>query len=89
MTDKKSMKLDILNNDVVQADTACAMPVEQVNEDGSFKCPKCNAIISPDDETEDAYKILETKMVEDEIAEIIIECRACGTIITLAGSQLQ
>jgi predicted RNA-binding Zn-ribbon protein involved in translation (DUF1610 family) len=86
---KKGEKTDMVNNEVINATAACTIPLEQVDENGSFKCPKCSTTISPDDETDDAYEIIETKMVDDEISELIIECGTCGTIITLTGSELQ
>ena len=55
--------------------------------DGSFKCPQCGLSISPDDETEDNYQILDTKVVNDELAELLIACGKCGCTITLTGLQ--
>ncbi len=84
---KKGAKTEMMNNEVMNANTIYTMPLEQIDEDGSFKCPKCSTTISPDDETDDAYEILETKMVNDEISELIIECGTCSTIITLTGPE--
>ena len=53
--------------------------------DGSFQCPKCGKSISPDDEPEDNYDILETKCVNNELAELVISCARCGTTIKLTG----
>jgi len=58
-----------------------------VENDGSFPCPECGTIISPDDETEDVYEILDTKVVGDELAELVISCGKCRTIIKLTGFQ--
>jgi predicted RNA-binding Zn-ribbon protein involved in translation (DUF1610 family) len=43
----------------------------KIDGDGAFPCPKCGAIISPDDETEEVYQILETKVKGDELAELV------------------
>ena len=43
-----------------------------IEEDGSFQCPKCGMSISPEDESEENYKILDTKVVNEELAELII-----------------
>ncbi len=43
-----------------------------VEGDGSFQCPKCGLSISPDDESEENYQILDTKVVNDELAELVI-----------------
>ena len=55
--------------------------------DGTFPCPKCGRAISPDDETEENYKILDTKVVNDELAELIISCGKCKSTIKLTGFQ--
>jgi len=58
-----------------------------IEGDGSFQCPKCGVPISPEDETEENYKILETKVVDDELAELVISCGKCEAIIKLTGFQ--
>jgi predicted RNA-binding Zn-ribbon protein involved in translation (DUF1610 family) len=58
-----------------------------VEGDGSFKCPKCGLSISPDDESEENYQILDTKVVNDELSELIVSCAKCGSIIKLTGFQ--
>ena len=55
--------------------------------DGSFPCPKCGTSISPDDETEENYQIMDTKVVNDELTELVIACGKCGCIIKLTGFQ--
>ena len=58
-----------------------------IEGDGSFECPKCNASISPDDESEENYEILDTKVVNDELAELIISCAKCRSTIKVTGFQ--
>ncbi len=58
-----------------------------IEGDGSFQCPKCGKSISPDDESEDNYQILDTKVVNDELAELVISCAKCGSTIKLTGFQ--
>jgi len=55
--------------------------------DGSFPCPKCGMPISPEDDTEENYKVINTKVVNDELAELIISCGKCGSTIKLTGFQ--
>lgn len=55
--------------------------------DGSFLCPKCGKSISPDDESEENYQILDTKVVNDELVELVISCANCGSTIVLTGFQ--
>ena len=57
----------------------------KIEGDGSFPCPKCGALISPDDETETVYTILETRMRGEELKELIIQCNVCGSKIRLTG----
>ena len=59
----------------------------QIEGDGSFPCPKCGTVISPEDETEEVYKIADTKIVNDELVELVIMCGKCGTKIKLTGFQ--
>ncbi len=58
-----------------------------VDSDGSFHCPKCGTSISPDDETEENYKILDTVVSNNELSELVIACGKCGCKITLTGFQ--
>jgi predicted RNA-binding Zn-ribbon protein involved in translation (DUF1610 family) len=58
-----------------------------VEGDGLFQCPKCGLSISPDDESEENYQILDTKVVNDELAELVISCAKCGSTIKLTGFQ--
>ncbi|MBS7615805.1 hypothetical protein KEJ45_01220 [Candidatus Bathyarchaeota archaeon] len=57
----------------------------KIDGDGAFPCPKCGVIISPDDETEEVYQIIETKVKGDDLAELMILCNKCGSTIKLTG----
>jgi hypothetical protein len=59
----------------------------EIEGDGSFPCPKCATVISPEDETEEVYKIVDTKIVNDELVELVITCGNCGSNIKLTGFQ--
>jgi predicted RNA-binding Zn-ribbon protein involved in translation (DUF1610 family) len=59
----------------------------QIDGDGSFPCPKCGTVISPEDETEQVYKIVDTKVVNDELVELVINCSECRSNIKLTGFQ--
>jgi len=58
-----------------------------IEGEGAFPCPKCGTTISPDDETEISYKIVDTKIVDDELAELVIACGKCRSIIRITGFQ--
>ena len=57
----------------------------KIDGDGAFPCPKCGTIISPDDESEENYQIVNTKVKNDELAELVVICKKCGITIKLVG----
>ena len=57
----------------------------KIDGDGSFPCPKCGTMISPEDETEQLYKIINTKVLNDQLVELVIECSNCKANISLTG----
>jgi predicted RNA-binding Zn-ribbon protein involved in translation (DUF1610 family) len=59
--------------------------ITQIEGEGDFPCPKCGVTISPDDETETVYKIIDTKVKNQDLEEIIIQCNKCGIKIHLVG----
>ncbi|MCD6446441.1 hypothetical protein J7L49_06635 [Candidatus Bathyarchaeota archaeon] len=74
---KKTMK--------VKKSLVYTVDLTKIDGDGSFPCPNCGTIISPDDETEEVYSILETKVKNDKLAELILKCNKCGSKIRLIG----
>ncbi len=52
---------------------------------GEFPCRNCGVIISPEDETEDVYCILDVKVKDETLEEIVIHCNKCGSRIHLVG----
>jgi predicted RNA-binding Zn-ribbon protein involved in translation (DUF1610 family) len=67
--------------------SAFKIDLASVEGDGSFQCPKCGLSISPDDESEENYEILDTKVINDELSELVISCGKCGSKIKLTGFQ--
>jgi len=59
--------------------------ITQIEGDGDFPCPKCGSVISPDDETETVYKIIDTKVKKQNLEELVILCNKCGSKIRLVG----
>jgi len=51
---------------------------------GTFPCPKCGAVISPADESQNIYSILEIKLKGHSLEKLIIQCK-CGSEIHLVG----
>ena len=57
----------------------------KIQGEGDFPCPNCGVIISPEDETEDVYRILETKVKGESLEELVIQCNKCGSRIRMVG----
>jgi predicted RNA-binding Zn-ribbon protein involved in translation (DUF1610 family) len=57
----------------------------KIDGDGTFQCPRCGTVISPDDESEDTYQIVNTRVKGDELAELVLTCKKCGANIKLTG----
>lgn len=53
--------------------------------EGEFPCPGCGIVISPEDETEDVYTIVSTKVKGDDLEELVIQCNRCKCKIRLVG----
>ena len=68
---------------------ACTIDLTRIDGDGAFPCPKCGTVISPDDETDQTYQIVETKVSNDQLTELILTCNKCGTTIKLTGFMSQ
>ena len=79
---KNMMKKSMSNKSVIYT-----VDLTQIDGDGSFPCPKCGTVISPEDETEEIYKIVDTKIVNDELVELVIMCGACRSNMKLTGFQ--
>jgi predicted nucleic-acid-binding Zn-ribbon protein len=62
-----------------------SIDLTKIDGDGSFPCPKCGNVISPEDESEETYKIASTKVVNDQLVELVVECSNCRTVIRLTG----
>jgi hypothetical protein len=58
--------------------------LNRIEGDGAFPCPKCGAVISPADESQSIYSIVETKLKGKTLEKLIIHCK-CGSEIHLVG----
>jgi len=56
----------------------------KTDRQGTFQCPKCGAIISPDDTSQNVYSILETQLRNRSLEKLILQCK-CGSHIHLVG----
>jgi predicted RNA-binding Zn-ribbon protein involved in translation (DUF1610 family) len=73
----------------VKKSMAYEIDLTKIDGDGAFPCPKCGTVISPDDESEETYHIVDTKVKNDELAELLITCKKCRTTIKLVGFMSQ
>ncbi len=69
----------------MQENKAFSVDLTKIEGDGSFPCPKCGSVISPEDETEKTYKIVNTKVFNDQLIELVVECSHCRSMIRLTG----
>ena len=60
------------------------MPSSQIidlkaaDDEGNFPCPTCGNVISPDDETEKVYSVLDTTLDDDgNLEQMVIRCNKC------------
>ena len=60
----------------------------KIRGNGDLHCPKCGTTISPDDETEDNYCILDTTLKDNNLDEVTIQCKKCLSKIRLTGFSL-
>ena len=57
----------------------------ELQGEGDFPCPSCGVVISPEDETEDIYRIVNTKVHGENLEELVIQCNHCKSKIRLVG----
>ena len=65
--------------------TVYRMELDEINRNGSLPCPTCGAHISPDDQTEEVYSLLDVNMVGTGLEEIVIRCNKCQSQIYIGG----
>ncbi len=75
----------MMKKPAVKRSTRFTIDLTKIDGDGAFPCPKCGTTISPDDETEEVYTIVETKVKDDELAELVLTCNKCRSKIRLTG----
>ena len=68
--------------------SAFKIDLTETGASGDFLCPRCGAIISPDDESEKVYSILGTKVSAHGLEELMICCNKCESQIHITGFAL-
>ena len=64
---------------------AYRLDLTRIEGKGDFSCPRCGTKISPDDETENVYAILEPKVNNHGLEELVIRCNKCSSQIHMTG----
>ena len=60
--------------------------LRKIDGDGNITCPKCGAVISPDDVSEEVYTVTDVKENEEGLMEeMTIQCLKCTSEIRLIG----
>jgi DNA-directed RNA polymerase subunit RPC12/RpoP len=72
----------------VKQEQVYALDLTRMEGNGDFACPKCGFAISPEDESEAVYSILEAKVEKQSLKELLIQCNRCASQIHLTGFSL-
>lgn len=64
------------------------LDLTKIDGQGEFSCPRCGNVISPDNCSENAYSILEAKVSNQDLEEIMIRCNKCQSELHLTGFSL-
>ena len=61
------------------------LDLTKIDGNGDFPCPSCGVTISPEDESEEVYIIIDEKVNGDVLEELVIQCNTCSARIRLVG----
>jgi len=66
--------------------SAFRINLNDIEGSGDFPCPSCGAIISPDDDSEKTYKIIDIETCKDgSLKRLTLLCNKCHATIILEG----
>ena len=82
---KKGVLDGMMKKAAVKKNMIYTIDLTKIDGDGAFPCPKCGSVISTDDESDTTYQIVETKVKGDDLEELVLTCKKCGTTIKLVG----
>jgi len=88
LTQKKQPKSSVVSEkEMKQANQHEMFTIDlaAIDGNGDFPCPGCKVTISPDDETESVYTIVDTRVKGESLEELTIQCNKCGSKIRLIG----
>ena len=64
---------------------AYKIDLTKIRGKGEFLCPRCGITISPDDQSEDVYTILDITVNIHGLEEVTLNCNKCNSQILLTG----
>ena len=66
--------------------SAFRINLNDIEGTGDFPCPSCGVIISPDEDSEETYKIVEVDTFKDgSLKALTLLCKKCQATIILEG----
>jgi predicted RNA-binding Zn-ribbon protein involved in translation (DUF1610 family) len=70
--------------------SALKVNLNAIEGEGEFPCPSCGVMISPDDDSEKTYKIVDLETFPDggSLKTLTIVCRKCQSTIIIEGFEL-
>lgn len=84
---KDEDETQMMRKQVAKREMLYTVDLTRIEGDGTFPCPRCGTVISPEDETEDTYTIVDTIVHNDELVELTITCNKCDAAIKVTGFQ--
>jgi predicted RNA-binding Zn-ribbon protein involved in translation (DUF1610 family) len=75
----------IMQQKITQQTAAYKLDLSEPSRDGTFLCPKCGVVISPEDHSEAIYSIYDTIVTDNNLDELVIHCKRCLSFIHLTG----
>ena len=67
---------------------AFKVDLTKIAGNGEFPCPRCGNVISPDETAEETYCIIEPKVNNHGLEEVVLSCSKCKSQIHLIGFSL-
>lgn len=77
--------LNTLKVSKMEKNKSFIIDLSKIKGSGEFNCPKCGTTISPDDQSEEVYTILEPIVKKDHLEKVVLQCKMCGSKISLIG----
>jgi hypothetical protein len=69
--------------------SALKVNLNSIEGGGEFPCPSCGVMISPEDDSEKSYRIMDIETFNDgSLKTLTIVCRKCRSTIVLEGFEL-